>query len=111
MPLVAALAAASLPVVLVNSRQVRDFAKATGKLAKTDVLDADALDHFPEAIRPPVRPLKDETQTLNSLAVRRRQVMTMLVSEKDRLSTATIAVRPRIKAHTVWLEAGAGRPG
>ena len=104
-PLVAALAAHSVPVVVVNPRQVRDFARATGKLAKTDALDAAVLAHFAEAVRPPVRPLRDtETQALNSLAARRHQVMTMLVSEKNRLSSATIAVRPRIEAHIAWLE-------
>ena len=81
LPLVAALAAAALPVVVVNPRQVRDFARATGKLAKTDALDAAVLAHFAEAIQPPVRPLRDaETQELNSLTARRQQVMTMLVS-------------------------------
>ena len=105
LPLVAALAAHSVPVVVVNPRQVRDFARATGKLAKTDALDAAVLAHFAEAVRPPVRPLRDtETQALNSLAARRHQVMTMLVSEKNRLSSATIAVRPRIEAHIAWLE-------
>ena len=99
-PLVAALAAEAVPVVVVNPRQVRDFARATGKLAKTDALDAAVLAHFAEAVRPPVRPLRDvETQALNSLAASRHQVMTMLVSEKNRLSAATIAVRPRIDAH------------
>ncbi len=106
LPLVAALAAHSVPVVVVNPRQVRDFARATGKLAKTDTLDAAVLAHFAEAVRPPVRPLRDaETQALNSLAARRHQVMTMLVSEKNRLSSATtVAVRPRIEAHIAWLE-------
>ena len=104
--LVAALAAASLPVVVVNPRQVRDFARATGKLAKTDALDAAVLAHFAEAVRPPVRPLRDaETQVLNSLVARRHQVMTMLVSEKNRLSAATtVTVRPSIEAHIAWLE-------
>ena len=98
-PLVAALAAEAVPVVVVNPRQVRDFARATGKLAKTDALDAAVLAHFAEAVRPPVRPLRDvETQALNSLAARRHQVMTMLVSEKNRPGAATIAVRPRIDA-------------
>ena len=106
LPLVAALATEELPVVVVNPRQVRDFARATGKLAKTDALDAAVLAHFAEAVRPPVRPLRDaETQALNSLAARRHQVMTMLVSEKNRLSSATtVAVRPRIEAHIAWLE-------
>ena len=100
----AALAAATLPVVVVNPRQVRDFAKATGTLAKTDTLDAGVLAHFADAVRPDVRPLKDaETQALNSLTARRRQVMTMLVSEKNRLGTAIGAVSPRIEAHIAWL--------
>ena len=105
LPLVAALAAAALPVVVVNPRQVRDFAKATGTLAKTDTLDAGVLAHFADAVRPEVRPLKDaETQVLNSLTARRHQVMTMLVSEKTRLGTAIGAVSPRIEAHIAWLE-------
>ena len=105
LPLVAALAAAALPVVVVNPRQVRDFAKATGTLAKTDTLDAGVLAHFADAVRPEVRPLQDaETQVLNSLTARRRQVMTMLVSEKNRLGTAIGAVSPRIEAHIAWLE-------
>ena len=110
LPLVAALAAAALPVVVVNPRQVRDFARATGKLAKTDARDAAVLAHFAEAIQPPVRPLRDaETQELNSLTARRQQVMTMLVStmlvsEKNRLGAATSAVRPRMAAHITWLE-------
>jgi transposase len=104
LPLVAALAAAALPVV-VNPRQVRDFAKATGTLAKTDTLDAGVLAHFADAVRPEVRPLKDaETQVLNSLTARRHQVLTMLVSEKNRLGTAIGAVSPRIEAHIAWLE-------
>ena len=103
--LVTALAAAALPVVVVNPRQVRDFARATGTLAKTDALDAAILAHFADAVRPSVRPLKDdETQVLNSLAARRHQVMTMLVSEKNRLGTSITAVRPRIEAHIAWLE-------
>ena len=105
LPLVAALAAAALPVVVVNPRQVRDFAKATGTLAKTDTLDAGGLAHFADAVRPEVRPLKDaETQALNSLVARRHQVMSMLVSEKNRLGTAIGAVSPRIEAHIAWLE-------
>ena len=105
LPLVAALTTEGSPVGVVNPRQVRNFAKATGKLAKTDSLDAAAIAHFAKAVQPPVRPLRDaETQTLNSLAARRHQVMTMLVSEKNRLSAATVAVRPRIEAHIAWLE-------
>ena len=106
LPLVAALATEEVPVVVVNPRQVRDFARATGKLAKTDSLDAAVLAHFADAVRPAVRPLRDaETQVLGSLVARRHQVITMLVSEKNRLSSAaTVAVRPRIKAHIAWLE-------
>ena len=104
-PLVSALAAAALPVVVVNPRQVRDFARATGKLAKTDALDAQVLAHFAEAVRPPVRPLRDEdTQELNSLTTRRNQLMTMLVAEKNRLRRASHSVRPSIQSHITWLE-------
>ena len=105
LPLVAALATAALPVVVVNPRQVRDFAKAIGTLAKTDALDAGVLAHFADVVRPDVRPLKDaETQVLNSLTARRHQVMTMLVAEKNRLGSAISAVSPRIEAHISWLE-------
>ena len=104
-PLVSALAAAALPVVMVNPRQVRDFAKATGRLAKTDALDAQVLAHFAEAVRPPVRPLRDaDTQELNSLMTRRNQLMTMLVAEKNRLRRASHSVRPGIQSHISWLE-------
>ena len=103
--LVAVLAAAALPVVVVNPRQVRDFARATGKLGKTDSIDAAVLAHFAEAVRPPVRPLRDaDTQILNSLVARRHQVMTMIVAEKNRIGSAAAAVRPRIEAHIAWLE-------
>ena len=99
------VAAASLPVVVVNPRQVRDFAKATRRLAKADSLDAAVLTHFAEAVRPPLRPLRDaETQVLNSLVSRRQQVMTMLVAERNRLSSAAMAVRPSIEAHIAWLK-------
>ena len=105
LPLAGALAAASLPVVVVNPRQVRDFARATGRLAKTDVLDAQVLAHFAEAVRPAVRPLPDsDTQELHSLTARRTQVVEMLVAEKNRLGRASKAVAPRIRAHIQWLE-------
>ncbi len=103
--LAGALAAAALPVVVVNPRQVRDFAKATGRLAKTDALDARVLAHFAEAVRPPVRPLPDsDTRELHSLTARRNQVVEMLVAEKNRLGRAGGAVAPRIRAHIQWLE-------
>ena len=105
LPLAGALAAASLPVVVVNPRQVRDFARATGRLAKTDALDARVLAHFAEAVRPAVRPLPDsDTQELHSLTARRTQVVEMLVAEKNRLGRASRAVAPRIRAHIQWLE-------
>ncbi len=105
LPSVAALAAAALPVAIVNPRQVRDFARATGTLAKTDALDAAALAHFADAVRPAVRPLKDtETQVLSSLVARRHQVVSIIVAEKNRLGSAIAAVRPRIEAHIAWLE-------
>ena len=105
LPLVSAMAAASLPVVVVNPRQVRDFAKATGRPAKADTLDAAVLAHFAEAVRPPLRPLRDvETQDLNSLVTRRQQVMAMLVAERNRLSGAAMGVRPRIETHILWLK-------
>ena len=105
LPLAGALAAASLPVVVVNPRQVRDFARATGRLAKTDVLDAQVLAHFAEAVRPAVRPLPDsDTQELHSLTARRTQVVEMLVAEKNRLGRASRAVAPRIRSHIQWLE-------
>ena len=105
LPMVVALATAALPVVVVNPRQVRDFAKATGTLAKTDTLDAAVLARFADAIRPDVRPLRDaETQVLASLVARRHQVVAMLVSEKNRLRRAISAGRPRVEAHIAWLE-------
>ena len=103
--LAAGLATSGLPVVVVNPRQVRDFAKATGRWAKTDAVDAQVLAHFAQAVRPPVRPLRDqETRELTSLLTRRDQVMTMVVAEKNRLGQATAGVRPRIQSHIAWLE-------
>ena len=104
-PVVAALAVADLPVVVINPRQARDFARATGKLAKTDALDALVLAHFAEAIRPIPRPLPDtETQSLAALVARRNQVMSMLVAEKNRLHASRPPVRRRIQLHIDWLE-------
>jgi len=101
-----ALAQAGLPVVVVNPRQVRNFARATGRLAKTDPLDAAVLAQFAEAVQPPVRPLPDaEAQILEALVTRRRQVVEMLSSEKNRLSRAREKrVRSHIEAHIRWLE-------
>jgi transposase len=104
--LVAALAAAKLPVVVVNPRQVRDFAKALGKLAKTDTLDAHVLAHFAEAVRPSVRPLPDEqTDALAAQVARRRQLVEMLSAELNRLSAArTASVKQDVNAHITWLK-------
>jgi transposase len=85
-----ALAAAHMPLAVVNPRQIRDFARATGKLAKTDRLDAAAIAHFAEAVRPPPRPVADaEAQALGELVARRRQVIEMMVAERNRRRIAT----------------------
>jgi transposase len=104
-PLVGALAAAGLPVVVVNPRQVRDFAKATGRLAKTDTLDAAVLAHFAAAVQPAVRPLPDAaTQGLAAVVTRRRQLVDMLTAERNRLSCAPPGLRKELQAHIRWLE-------
>jgi transposase len=101
-----ALSSAELPVVVVNPRQVRDFAKATGQLAKTDSIDAGVLARFGEAVRPALRPFPDEvTLELRALITRRRQITEMIVAERNRLSGASKSVRKRIAAHIRWLEA------
>ena len=100
-----ALVRAELPVVVVNPRQVRDFAKATGQLAKSDSIDAGVLAHFGEAIRPQLRPLPDKvTLELRALTARRRQVIEMIVAERNRLAMTSKAVGKRIGAHIRWLE-------
>ena len=104
-PLTGALAAAGLPVIVVNPRQGRDFAKATGKLAKTDTLDAQVLAHFAEVMRPLPRPLLDEhTQVLGTIVARRRQLIEMLTAEKNRLSRAPQPIRARLRVHIAWLQ-------
>jgi transposase len=101
----AALAAAGLPVAIVNPRQVRAFARAMGRLAKTDRLDAAVIAHFAEAVRPPVRPLPDEaTRHLGALVARRRQLLEMLVAERNRRHAADPVLHGRIDAHLRWLE-------
>ncbi len=102
---VAALALAGLPVAVVNPRQVRDFAKAIGQLAKTDTLDAGVLAHFAEVIGPAPRPLPDAaSQVLAALVERRRQLVGMLTAEKNRFHQALPPVRPKVAAHIAWLE-------
>ena len=105
MVVVNALAAKTFPVVVVNARQIRDFAKAIGKLAKTDLLDAQVIAHFAEAVRPPLRPLKDEqTQRLHALNMRRRQLVQMIKAEQNRLITAPKWTIKTIKSHIAWLK-------
>lgn len=106
---VAALGAAGLPVVVVNPRQVRDFAKATGQLAKTDRIDADILALFAERVRPEVRLLRGEAaQELDALLARRRQVLEMLQAEKNRLGQVFgrghARVKKSLKTHIAYLE-------
>jgi transposase len=103
--LVAALVAARLPVIVINPRQARDFAKATGRLAKTDRIDAQVLAHYGEAIRPSFRPLPDaDTQQLRALVDRRRQLVDMMTAEQSRLNTSPARVRDSIEAHLAWLQ-------
>ncbi len=103
--LYAALTTTGLPAVVMNPRQVRDFAKAMGTLAKTDALDARILAHFGAAIQPAVRPMKDvTTQELMALVTRRRQIIAMLTAEKTRFQQAAKWIRQDIKAHVKSLE-------
>ena len=102
---VGALAAAGLSVAVLNPRQVRDFARATGRLAKTDRLDASILARFAEAVRPNPKPLPDrEIRALQAIVARRRQLLGMIAAENNRLSSAAKPVAKRIKVHIRWLE-------
>ena len=102
---VAALAEAGQPVVVANPRQVREFARSMGKLAKTDRIDAQVLALFGERVRPEVRPLPDaETQEFTALLARRRQVIEMIVAEKNRLKMASKPVAKDIRKHIEWLK-------
>jgi transposase len=104
-PLAAAVAAAEIPVVIANPRQVRDFAKATGQLAKTDTIDAHVLALFAERVRPQVRPLPDDAaRALDAIVGRRRQIVDMITAEKNRLGFALPAVQKSIEQHIRWLE-------
>ena len=104
-PAAAAIAALGIAVAVVNPRQARDFAKATGKLAKTDKIDAEVLARFAGAVgpRPSVLP-DEEARALQAILTRRRQLLAMLVAEKNRLPMAPEAVARRIRAHARWLE-------
>jgi transposase len=106
---VAALAAAALPVVVVNPRQVRDFAKATGQLAKTDRIDADMLARFADVVRPAVRVIADDAaHELEALLTRRRQLLEMLQAERNRtgqvFGKGKRVVKKSLKTHITYLE-------
>ena len=106
MPIAGELSVVGVPVAIVNPRQVRDFAKAIGKLAKTDAIDAAVLARFAHAIRPQARPLPDaKTQELKAVLARRRQIITMITAEKNRLHAARVArVRSSIQRTIAWLQ-------
>jgi transposase len=105
-PATAALATAGFDVVVANPRQVRDHARSRGRLAKTDKLDAEAIADFAERNRPPVRPLPDEqTRLLQALMARRRQLLEMLIMEKNRLQQAPKPWAKQIAKHVAWLKA------
>jgi transposase len=104
MLVVAELSRAGLPVAVVNAKRVLDFAKATGRIAKTDKLDAKVLAHFAAAIRPELRSLRtEEEEQLTALLTRRRQVLEMLTVEKNRLVTVRAKMKADIEAHIHWL--------
>ncbi len=101
------LATAGLPVVVANPRQVRDFARATGQLAKTDALDARALAHCADVIRPTPRPLPDaQTQELRALLGRRQPLIVMRTAEQHRLAGTSERLTKAIAAHMTWLNTG-----
>lgn len=102
--LTAALGVAGLPVAVVNPRQVRDFARATGRLAKTDKLDAQLLARFGAMAQPPARPLPDAQQReLQAIVTRRQQLIEMLTAERNRSRRTTARVRQQIEVHVQWL--------
>ena len=103
MPLYLSLDNAGLPVSPVNPRQIRDFAKSTGKLAKTDVLDARVIAHFGYAIQPMPHHLPD-TQELKVAQARRTQIIEMITMETNRLRGAQQPIKSRIEAHITWLK-------
>jgi transposase len=109
-PAAVAVAAAGIAVAVVNPRQARDFAKAAGRLAKTDRIDAEVLARFAGAVgpRPSVLP-DEEARVLQDILLRRRQLLEMMVAEKNRLQMASEAVARRIAAHVRWLEKELGR--
>jgi transposase len=107
MPVAAALAAAGIPVAVINPRQARDFAKAAGRLAKTDRIDAEVLAHFAEAIRPSARPMDEPAaRALDALLGRRNQLVGMRTMESNRLAACPDpSVKADIRRHLAWLKA------
>jgi transposase len=105
LPVAAALAEAGFSVAIVNPRQVRNFGKATGKLAKTDRIDAQVLAHFGEAIKPEPRPVAEgEALLFKQMLSRRRQLVEMITAEKNRLSSTPPALKKDVQAHIAWLQ-------
>jgi len=103
--LAAELGTGGVPTAVVNPRQIRDFARSVGMLAKTDTLDARIIARFAATVKPTPRPLPDtEAQELGDVIARRRQVVEMITAEKNRLGKARRTVKPRIQAHIEWLD-------
>jgi transposase len=104
-PLAAALGIAKIPTAVVNPRQIRDFAKSVGLLAKTDILDARILARFAATVRPTPHPIPNtESRILSAIIARRRQIVDMISTEKHRLGNAEQIVKPSIQSHIKWLE-------
>lgn len=104
-PIVSELFMEGLPVAIVNPTRVRNFARSTGQLAKTDKLDARIIAHFAQAVRPQVRPLRTmEEERLKALVTRRRQVIQMITAEKNRTTTSHPTTRDLIQNHIAWLK-------
>jgi|SRR4051812_18509266 transposase len=103
--LLARLVAADLPAIAINPRQARDFAKAIGRLAKTDGIDAEILAEFADKVRPDVRVVPEQiTEQLDAVCTRRRQLVSMMAAEKNRAHVGPAVIRARIKKHIEWLE-------
>ena len=101
----ASLGIANIPVAVANPRHVRDFAKATGRLAKTDTIDAQVIAHFAEAVKPQSQPITDEqSRKLKEVLARKRQIIEMITAEKIRLPKARESIRGHIEAHIKWLK-------
>jgi transposase len=104
-PVAVALSTEGIPLAIVNARQIREYARATGKLAKTDALDARLMAEFAVAIKPQVRPLRDEeTEEIKAIMSRRRQLLEMRTAEKNRRAMARKHLKPGIQAHIDWLQ-------